>query len=505
MEHSELRAKVETYFLGQLERGIARRSSLGPLTDEEKTRHRQSVDLLKMPNEDFWRMMGRENVRSEIKAFCESAGISDEDCKNHFWAILDEIRKAKIGSYEAMEAHAESLNHYNFSTALNSSVRAPMTTDDASRCTTRATPSQQPSGPLLSELFAQRLADAKAAGEWSPKALEDYQSWAELFIELQGDRPILTYLKADAREFKTALLSLPANRNKKPQTRGLPAKDAIEAAKEYALPTIATNTVNKALGRMQAIWKWADKQLDADVADIFGPMKLTNVTSARDEHHPFSMEQLQTIFDSPLYTGCKSKRFRTKPGSTDMSATSWYWLPLLGLWTGARLNELCQLRIEDIDDEDGIPFLKIHEGDGTQRVKFGKHRVVPLHPTLTKLGVLQYAKHQRDKGGDRLFPELKLGSSGYYSDQASKDFSNYIQSIGAKTPKTSFHSFRHNFKDACRHVGINSDLNDILLGHALPGMSGRYGDGKVPVKVLHNAVCKIRYDAVGMDHLYKEF
>ncbi len=241
--------------------------------------------------------------------------------------------------------------------------------------------------------------------------------------------------------------------------------------------------------------------MDEEVADIFGPMKVDDNHKARNQHDPFSKEQLHTIFNSPLYTGCKSRRFRTVPGDTDLSDTSWYWLPLLGLWTGARLNELCQLRVDDIDQEEGVPFIRVHEGNEDQRVKFGKSRLVPIHPELVRLGFLRFVEAQRKGGHERVFPELKLGATGYYSDQASKDFSRYIDRIGAKTSKTSFHSFRHNFKDACRHAGINPDINDILLGHALPGMAGRYGDGHVPLPVLHEAVRKLTFFDLALDHI----
>ncbi|SLN76017.1 Phage integrase family protein [Roseovarius gaetbuli] len=362
-------------------------------------------------------------------------------------------------------------------------------------------PSVSPTGPLLSLLFAARVEEAERTVGWSPKLIDDYQVWTNLFIELKGDRPILEYRKSDARDFKNMLMDLPSNRNKHRQTKGLSAFEAIEAAKAHDLPTLSVSTINKALGRMQAIWKWADKQLDEEVSDIFGPMKLASKSNARGEADPFSPAQLQIIFNSPLFTGCRSKRFRTEPGDTDMSGTSWYWLPLLGLWTGARLNELCQLNVEDVVEEDGIGFLRLHEGDETQRIKGGKKRNVPLHPELERLGFPAFVDAQRRKSLNRVFPDLKISAKGYYSDRPSKDFSAYISKLGAKTDKTSFHSFRHNFKDACRHAGVNPDINDILLGHALPGMAGRYGDGKVPLSRLYEAVCKIDYTGLSLQHI----
>lgn len=358
-------------------------------------------------------------------------------------------------------------------------------------------------GPLLNELFESRKEEAQRTGEWSPKLIDDYQLWTDAFIELQGNRPILDYKKADARAFKELLVGLPSNRNKHALTKGLSLADAAAVAEKHALQTLSVSTINKALGRLQATWKWADRQLDEHIPDIFGAMKLKSHTSAREEADPFSVTQLNAIFNGPLFTGCKSERFRTVPGNTDMRRTSWYWLPLLGLWTGARLNELCQLRVDDISEEGGIPFMRLHEGDETQRTKGHTKRIVPLHPELIRLGFVEYVQFQKLSEEERVFSKLKLSAKGYYSDTSSKDFARYLTQLKIKTPKTSFHSFRHNFKDACRHVGVSSDTNDILLGHALSGMAGRYGDGKIPLQLLYEEICKVDHTVLTLSHIRK--
>lgn len=504
MNHAELRAKAYAYFRARLDDRIKRRSSVGPFTDREREEAARSLELFEMPNKDLWHLLGRDNAQAELDEFCAATGIPQEENRKHFPIILDEIRKAKIGAFKALLEYDQSLDSYDFTAPQTAPQRAEEPAAEGSH-----TPSSQGHlqaagaafGSLLSVLFSQRRAEAEKTGEWSQKLLNDYQSWTDLFIELIGDRPILEYRKPDARQFKDILTQLPSNRSKHAQTKGLPPLEAIEAARAHNLETLSTSTVNKGLGRMQATWKWADKQLDEEVTDIFGPMKLANRGNARSEADPFNKAQIQAIFDSPLYTGCRSARFRAAPGETDMSGTSWYWLPLLGLWTGARLNELCQLRVDDIEEMDGIPLLRLHEGDDTQRIKGGKKRDVPIHPQLTRLGFLNYVAAQRNGGSDRVFPKLTIGPTGYYSDRPSKDFSAYIKQLGVKTDKTSFHSFRHNFKDACRHAGVNSYINDILLGHALPGMAGRYGAGDAPLRLLFDAICKLDFQGLSLDHI----
>ncbi|WP_170411470.1 site-specific integrase [Ruegeria arenilitoris] len=504
MNYGELRTKVHGHFKRVLERAKARRNELGPYTEDEKERMLDTLNYYEMDNEDYWDLMGKEYATRQYQSFCNSTDVAQAQPVETKWAILDEIRKAEAGFYKALLEHNKTFDSYDFSTKPSAAVSVPecaLASSSSPSATISKRPPQALSSPLLSVLFAEKKAEAEQIDGWSAKLLNDYQAWIGLFIELQGDRPILEYKKADARDFKNVLLELPRNRNKLPQTIGLSPRDAIQAAKDHGLPRLSISTVNKALGRLQGIWKWADKQLDEEVADIFGPMKIADNNNARNQHDPFSKEQLQTIFNSPLYTGCKSRRFRTVPGDTDLSDTSWYWLPLLGLWTGARLNELCQLSVEDIDQEEGIPLIRVQEGDEDQRVKFGKSRLVPIHPELVRLGFLHFVQAQRQADHKRIFPELKLGATGYYSDQASKDFNRYIDRIGVKTVKTSFHSFRHNFKDACRHAGVQPDINDILLGHSLPGMAGRYGHGKAPLTVLYQAVRKVELRGLSVENV----
>ncbi len=328
-----------------------------------------------------------------------------------------------------MLEHDKTFETYDFSKPPSAAVSAPVSPEPTSGSIAAEVvkkPLEVPTSPLLSVLFAPRKAEAIQTGQWSPKLVNDYQTWTDLFIELQGDRPILDYHKSDARDFKTALLELPTNRNKLPQTIGLPAREAIQAAKDHSLATLSVGTINKALVRLQTSWNWVNKQLDEEVADIFGPMKIPDNNNARNQHDPFSREQLQSIFNSPLYTGCKSRRFRAVAGDVNLSDTSWYWLPLLGLWTGARLNDLCQLSVEDIEQEEDVYFIRVQEGDEDQRVKFGKSRIVPVHSELVRIGFLRFVQAQRHAGQTRVFPGLKLGSTGYYSEQASKDFSSYL-------------------------------------------------------------------------------
>ncbi|MGR3512954.1 MAG: DUF6538 domain-containing protein [Paracoccaceae bacterium] len=352
--------------------------------------------------------------------------------------------------------------------------------------------------PLLSAAI-KLWVDEKSRGAWSPKVRDDHLAWTDLFIEIAGDRPINTYRKEDARAFKSVLMKLPANSRKKPETRGLAARIAAEKAEQLGLEPMSASTVNKALNRVGAFWNWAEGHFDDLPTGLMKGLKIKIAVSPRDQRDAFSLVQMQTLFSSPLFSSCRSERFCSKPGTHVMTATAKFWLPLLGLFSGARLNELCQLQIDDVKEEAGVALLNVtNEGDDQSvKTNSGKRRL-PVHSTLIALGFLDFVSLQRERKAPRLFPELRQDKYGYFSEGYSKFFSRYLERIGVKTAKTSFHSFRHNFEDACRNGGVPPNIMDALQGHAERGMAGRYGDGRYRIDLLKENIERVEYPGLDL-------
>ena len=165
---------------------------------------------------------------------------------------------------------------------------------------------------------------------------------------------------------------------------------------------------------------------------------------------------------------------------------------------------MAQLYIENVIEEQGIVGLDIKKGRPDQRVKNPKTtpRFVPLHPDLQRMGFVQHVEEMRRQGHERVFPDLKRGSDGYYSSNLSRWFNEHLlPSVGAKTSKTSFHSFRHNYEDALKDAEVYGEWIDRLQGHKVPGMRGRYGSAG-SAKRLYEQVCKVRYEGLDLSHLY---
>jgi integrase len=163
-----------------------------------------------------------------------------------------------------------------------------------------------------------------------------------------------------------------------------------------------------------------------------------------------------------------------------------------------------QLRTDDVAARDGVEVILIRmDEEGDKRLKTdASARFVPIHSELKKIGFITFVTKMKRSGAVRLFPELPKGKRGYYSDPFQKWFSRFLTVIGAKTPKTSFHSFRHCFRDVLRDADISTERVRALGGWTSKGSAEElYGAGH-RASILAKEIEKIRYPGLDLSHLH---
>lgn len=209
------------------------------------------------------------------------------------------------------------------------------------------------------------------------------------------------------------------------------------------------------------------------------------------KRRPWSNDELSTFFTQPLHTAYELPKDR-KAG-----ADAAYWIPLLGLYTGARVGELAQLRSIDIERDAGVPMLLItDEGDG-QRVKTAASiRKVPLHNELIRLGFLDYVASRQGYGNVPLWPALpqrKGKPGGYFSHW----FGIYRRSLGfGQHPD--FHCFRHTVRSQLVGAGVAEALIDTLVGHEVAGSTGAKVYTHRAPKTLADAIQLLSYPSLSL-------
>lgn len=131
-------------------------------------------------------------------------------------------------------------------------------------------------------------------------------------------------------------------------------------------------------------------------------------------------------------------------------------------------------------------------------------RIVPVHQTLLGLGFMRYVEQRRRSDHLKLFPDIDPGSKGKRAVAFSKWFTQFLRASGAYRERTSFHSFRHNFRDEMRATRIDHDIAMILggwtTGRNANSASEDYGKGH-PVSTLHDAISRLKFAEIDLSHL----
>lgn len=256
----------------------------------------------------------------------------------------------------------------------------------------------------------------------------------------------------------------------------------------------APKTIEKKLSFLRAAFNVAVEN-DWITTNPFKGVKAP-VGSDKKPRIPFSIDDLHTIFNSKVFKG-----FRPKGGGREAA----YWLPLLALYTGARLEELAQLRLEDVLEYEQLGwYLTItDQGEGASvKTKNGRRRV-PIHNELHKFGFIEYVRTLKGVPDGYVFPDLNPDMYDDRGGNYSKWFGRYRRSIGVDDARKVFHSFRHGFIDACRECSISRETRDVLVGHTNPSVSSEYGSEKYPLVPLFEAMERIHYRGLDLTHLHR--
>lgn len=307
------------------------------------------------------------------------------------------------------------------------------------------------------------------------------------------------------REFVALLQKLPSNATK--HFPGATIFEAVEQGAQRGLPVLAVDTANDYLRTLGSLFRHAlhEGLLGKDPSDGL-LIRSEHKVRAKDKRLPFSNDELKAIFSAPLFRGCQDdERGYAVPGSKIVRRGR-FWVPLIALYTGMRLNEICQLTLDDFDVQDKTNIILIRGSDDgeTKRVKTAAgHRFVPVHPKLKRMGLLLFVADRRTTSVEDalLFPELSLSTTGYRSDPFSKYFARFLDKVGIHDRKKVFHSFRHNYRDALREADMSIEKVRALGGWTSSNTEDSYGNGLRPA-TLAMAIEAVDYPGVDMSHLY---
>jgi len=207
----------------------------------------------------------------------------------------------------------------------------------------------------------------------------------------------------------------------------------------------------------------------------------------------FRHDELKRLFEGP----------EMQAYAADTMRAHFYWLPHVGFYTGARVNEICQINPQtDVREEEGVWFFDI-TGDSagdervTKRTKtVDSNRKVPVHSKLLELGFLDYVKRVKATGAKLLFP-LWEPERGKASPKAEEWFIQLLRDMGLRdeTPNAcliGMHAFRHTLMNRALNSSVDAKA---ITGHASDKSKVQRGyEGKLTLVNLRNVLESIEFD-----------
>ncbi|WP_238296961.1 site-specific integrase [Methylobacterium soli] len=154
------------------------------------------------------------------------------------------------------------------------------------------------------------------------------------------------------------------------------------------------------------------------------------------------------------------------------------WVPWICAFSGARLAEVCQLRVEDIAQIGDVWTMRIAAEAGSVK-NVNSERTIPLHPALVSAGLPAFA---RARGEGPLFPSLRPDKFGKRGGTATKVLGPWVRQLGLTDKRLNpSHAWRHRFKTLGRRHQLAPDHLDAIMGHGRRSVADSYGEYEIEV------------------------
>ena len=328
------------------------------------------------------------------------------------------------------------------------------------------------------------------------KSLSEIQSKCGLFVEvLENPYPEELNIESLTR-YKNLLRNLPSNARKKEKYR----KKTLQQILQLSIPKkdlMDITTVNNHLVRAKSFLIWLERY-----GYLQGPNLPKVLQKVRESHRPFEERNAFSLEDLKLMFNSQQCRDFKHPWE--------FWLPLIALFSGMRINEICCLELNHIREDKGIWYFDITVSETSQPKTQSGVRKIPVHENLIDLGFLSYVKKLQRSGKKFLFPD-RHGLSVSPSHYPVQRLNNWIRQAGVRADrqggglgKKTFHSFRHTFETRCQELGIEQRLVDQVMGHSQgKGMSARYGKPAGVSKLKEEVIDRYHFDDLELGFLKK--
>ena len=334
----------------------------------------------------------------------------------------------------------------------------------------------------LVDIVVGAAAEKVQTGEWTEKTARQHVALARLFTKCVGQDNPTKIRQSDISDFRSILLKLPKNHGKIRADEGRTIEQILERAE--ALPSsqkgLSPASVNRYMTQIANIGEIC-KGRGAPFGNFEGvrALRVRNKGREREERGKFTTDEIVKILSMPVWQGRAGERDNLSSGKIIVH-DSVYWMPVLGIYTGARREELAGLLLDEVDLSAECPNLRIEDNINRKVKTAESKRRIPIHGEILRLGFREYVAALRSAGHSLLFPELKPAAKttpmGDVYDDDWREIRDFALPNAGKEGKV-FHSLRHWCNNSMKQAGVVEETRRDILGHKNPGVnSSRYSD-----------------------------
>lgn len=327
-----------------------------------------------------------------------------------------------------------------------------------------------------------RHGDGRAEGDVAPVI--------SFMIALIGDKPLNTLSRRDIERVNEALPEIPTRKN-------MPCEHVVSlyARYEYArkngwsqLERLTVTTIkNRYHSGLRRYFRYLKNAgfWDAEVPrfDAVSSQNMTPLPRDRIED-----AELISLVSQPLFTGCRNQHQIWTEGDVYVQNFI-YWGFLISFLTGMRTGEIGVLNIDQIKTDNTYYYFDLRPfdprkgrvalADATSLKSANATRVVPIHPLLINLGLIERAVELKSHGCSRLFPDCEpyVSKTGVtsWSRPLTRSFQYIKRRLGWERADLTMYSTRHLMAAWIDKGAIAGRTRRRILGHAPMGVDDVYG------------------------------
>jgi integrase len=330
---------------------------------------------------------------------------------------------------------------------------------------------EKPRGMLLSVVVADYIKVNES--QWTYKTKLEVVGCLRLIEDVIGNVEIEKIDKQAVLDFRAKLMKLPANMYKI-----YPGKTIQAILDMPDVEPMSVNSVNKHIMRLKALLGYAVKEGVITVNYAQG-MMLSDKRRTDELRKVYTVEDLRAIVNNLPREQGRPERF---------------WIPMIAMYSGMRLDEICQLYVEDVQQVDGVWCFNVNDEKDKKVKSSSSKRIVPIHPVLSSCGLLEYVDRIRSVGDPRLWMNLSWRKEDGYGNAIGNWYRRFNREYISKDDGKVFHSFRHTVTDTLKQAGESETVIAELVGHSTSGSMtmGRYGK-RYQSKLLLEALMRLDY------------